>query len=112
MKTNHVNTHPFSREGVLARMTERAGREYECIQLARQFRVRSTDMAIVLKKLAADGKIQRVSRPGQVLYYVPAMSPMSSAVTESRHPVREFRPLVGYETQMRSIAAAAEQGRR
>jgi hypothetical protein len=104
-RPSHFNHHPFTEEGVLARITE-TGFKYQPRNLAKQFRVQTSAMRTMLNKLVEQGLIQIGKDSGRVVYFVPreeAPEPVPEGVAGYRRST-EFRPLVGYEARMREFA--------
>jgi hypothetical protein len=105
MRSNRYNRHPFTEEGVLARLTE-TGFRYMPASLANQFRVKGLEMRRMLEKLAAQGLVRVGKDSTTIVYFVPREqepAPLPEGVAGYRAQF-EFRPLVGYEARMREFA--------
>jgi hypothetical protein len=104
--SNRYNHHPFTEEGVLARLTE-TGFKYMVRSLASQFHAKTPQMRIVLNKLVEQGLIQIGKDSTNVVYFIPKEAqqpePLPEGVAGYRNQF-EFRPLVGYEARMREFA--------
>lgn len=106
------NTHPFTEDGVIARLTE-TGKRYLRRKLADQFKVRTTEMRAMLDSLVAKGLIECAEqgvrtalRGADTVYFIPQgpePTCLADGVAAYRAPL-EFRPLVGYEARMREFA--------
>lgn len=106
------NTHPFTEDGVVARLTE-TGKRYLRRKLADQFNVTTPEMRAMLDGLVAKGLIEIAEqgvrtalRGADTVYFVP-QEPEPTYLPDGfaayRSPL-EFRPLVGYEARMREFA--------
>jgi hypothetical protein len=103
------NYHPFTQEGVFARMNDMAGIRYYCADLAKLFKVTGLEMRIVLDRLVALRKI-KTGRFGSGRHFW-VETKQEQEVVEREVFVHQFRPLKGYEASMRRFAEMAEKGR-
>lgn len=109
------NSHPFTREGVIARLKELNGAKVDAKQFGLQFKADRGEMRALLTQLV-DEKVVMIHRMAKVTRYsIPEDGVMSDdyaakleKLLSEKLTARPFRPLQGYEANLRKLMIRRE----